>query len=51
MIRAHSHLDLREAVLIESRLEWPSAYLDALSADDRTIALHHIGYRQPPIAA
>lgn len=53
MIRALSHLNLGEAEieLIEPRLDWPSIYLDALPADDQTIALHHIGYRQPDIAA
>lgn len=53
MIRALSHLSLGEAEieLIEPRIDWPSVYLDALPADDRTIALHHIGYRQPDIAA
>ncbi|WP_404476541.1 VOC family protein [Novosphingobium sp. BL-52-GroH] len=53
MIRALSHLSMGDAEieLIEPRADWPSVYLDALPADDRTIALHHIGYRQPDVAA
>jgi hypothetical protein len=53
MIRALSHLSLCdiEIELIEPRPDWPSVYLDALPPDDDTIALRHIGYRQPDVEA
>lgn len=53
MIRALSHLTLGdiEVELIEPRPDWPSVYLEALPEGEDAISLHHLGYRQPDVAA